>query len=60
MSADAADSLQRAGRHSEALATALAGLQVACRLRFGRHSGPGPFLPAIRAFQRVVEVAACQ
>ncbi|KAL4423550.1 hypothetical protein ABPG77_006573 [Micractinium sp. CCAP 211/92] len=59
VAADAADSLQRAGRHSEALTTAVAGLQLVCCLRFGRGAGRGPFLPAIRALQRVVEAAAC-
>lgn len=60
MAADAAHSLQRAGRHSEAQATAMAGLQLVCCMRFGRHACPGPFLPAIRALQRVLEAAACQ
>lgn len=60
VAADAAHSLQRAGRHSEAQATAMAGLQLVCCLRFGRHAGRGPFLPAIRALQRVLEAAACQ
>ncbi|KAL4424037.1 hypothetical protein ABPG75_001338 [Micractinium tetrahymenae] len=58
VAADAADSLQRAGRRSEALSTALAGLQLVCRLRFGPRASPGPFLPAIHTFQRVLTAAS--